>query len=86
MFKKKFGITLDDYDKMFESQKGVCAICAEKETFTVKGRIHSLAVDHDHATGEIRGLLCRACNQMLGLSKDKIETLEAAIVYLSKYV
>ncbi len=86
MFKKQFGITLDDYDKMLESQKGLCAICGLKETFTMKGRTHSLAVDHDHVTGKIRGLLCRACNQMLGLGKDKITTLEGAIQYLKKYV
>jgi len=84
-FKKKFSITLDDYDKMFEAQNGVCAICSEPETFIMKGRTHSLAVDHCHSTGKVRGLLCRQCNQMLGYAKDKIEILNKAIEYLKKY-
>lgn len=84
-FKKKFGITLDDYDKMFESQNGVCSICNQPETFTMKGRTHSLAVDHCHDTGKIRGLLCRSCNQAIGMLKDNIETLSKAIEYLKKH-
>ena len=65
IFIKQFGITLDTYEEMLKSQNNVCAICFRPETFEMKGTIHSLAVDHDHVTGKIRGLLCRACNQML---------------------
>lgn len=84
-FKNKFGITLEEYDKMFEAQNGVCAICYRPETFILKGRTHSLAVDHCHKTGKIRGLLCRNCNQMLGLAKDNIKTLESAVEYLKPH-
>lgn len=84
-FKNKFGITLEEYDKMFEAQNRVCAICYRPETFILKGRTHSLAVDHCHKTGKIRGLLCRNCNQMLGLAKDNIETLEKAAKYLKPH-
>ncbi|GAF89887.1 unnamed protein product [marine sediment metagenome] len=61
-----FGMTLDDYDQMFEKQDGVCAICNCPETMTYKGVATHLSVDHNHITGEIRGLLCRDCNLELG--------------------
>ena len=83
-FNKKFGITTFEYNQMLEEQGGVCAICHQKETFTMKGVTHSLAIDHDHLTGRVRGLLCRACNQTLGLMKDNIENLQKAIRYLEK--
>ena len=57
----KYGLTLEDYDNMLEQQKGVCAICGG---INPSGR--RLAVDHDHKTGEIRGLLCQHCNTHLG--------------------
>ena len=59
---REYGISLENYNKMFEEQKGCCFIC----------RIHqsklemSLVVDHDHKTNKIRGLLCRNCNCRLG--------------------
>lgn len=52
----------------------------------MKGRTHSLAVDHNHLDGNIRGLLCRSCNQMLGLAKDNIKILASAQTYLSGHV
>jgi len=85
-FKRKFGITIDDYVIMFKQQNGVCAICKQKETFTMKGITHSLAVDHNHITGKIRGLLCRSCNQALGHLKDNLDSLRQAIKYLEEYV
>lgn len=57
----KFGLTLEDYDNMLEYQKGVCAICGETNSSGTR-----LAVDHDHKTDEIRGLLCQRCNTHLG--------------------
>lgn len=63
----KFNISLDDYERILESQSGVCAICHQPETSRhVKGTIRRLAVDHDHETGEVRGLLCWMCNSRLG--------------------
>jgi hypothetical protein len=60
--KRNYGITLDDYDRMAEEQGGVCAICGEPD---ITGR--RLAIDHNHETGEVRGLLCVKCNVKLGV-------------------
>ena len=64
--KKSYNITLEDYDHMFEQQKGVCAICGKVD---VTGR--RLAVDHDHKTGKVRGLLCTRCNVRVGILEDR---------------
>ena len=82
LLQKNFGVTLDQYNFMLESQNGVCAICnlhTEKEK-------RMLAVDHCHKTGKIRGLLCRFCNQAIGQFNDDIQRLDNAINYLKKYV
>ncbi len=60
-FKTKYGITLEDYENMFQSQNGVCKICKNKCS---TGK--NLAVDHCHETGKVRGLLCAKCNVNLG--------------------
>lgn len=75
-YKKRYGITVEQYDQLFEYQGGRCAICNKTST-------KKLNVDHDHNTGEIRGLLCGNCNKALGLFDDAIEALQAAIDYLS---
>lgn len=77
-FKSKYGITLDDYNRMHAEQNGVCAICHKEET--VK-KLH-LAVDHSHATNRVRGLLCNRCNLLLGKAYDSVEYLRACIQYL----
>ena len=59
--RSKYGIKLEDYERMFEEQGGVCAICGSPPTAHKKNRGH-LHVDHDHASGEVRGLLCHRCN------------------------
>lgn len=64
--RNRFGITLEQYDEMFENQNGVCAICGE---INIDGR--RLAVDHNHETGKIRGLLCTGCNTRLGILEHK---------------
>ena len=76
---KSFGITLGDYNNMLEYQDGVCAICGDYET---DNNAKNLAVDHNHQTGKIRGLLCGKCNKMLGLAKDDKTILQSAINYL----
>lgn len=73
-----YNITLDDYDKIYAKQGGVCAICRLPEVF------NRLQVDHNHKTGKVRGLLCLHCNNVLGKAKDSIETLEKAIEYLKR--
>ena len=76
--KSLYGVTPEQYKKLLEEQKGVCAICGKAPN---KRRLY---VDHDHVTGRIRGLLCPACNQQLPLIEDK-DRLRASIAYLSKY-
>ena len=76
--KARFGISLDDYNKMLEEQKGLCLIC--NDSISYNG--HRLSVDHNHITGKIRGLLCKACNFGLGHFKDNQELLRKAIIYL----
>ena len=67
-----FGITIEQYDEMLGQQGGVCAICGQPETAleaksrTEVRRVKRLAVDHDHETGKVRGLLCWMCNTRLG--------------------
>jgi len=62
----KYGITQLEYDDMLIAQNGVCGICMGKSD-------KQLAVDHDHKTGRIRGLLCHKCNMSLGVLEDKLE-------------
>ncbi|MCJ7828710.1 MAG: endonuclease VII domain-containing protein [Dehalococcoidia bacterium] len=69
--KRKFNITIEQYEQMFESQNGCCAICGKLEVIENKYGIIRLAVDHDHKTDKIRGLLCVRCNVKLGILEDK---------------
>ena len=80
--KKKFGMTVGEYDEMLKQQKGVCAICGRPEDKLFKGQIIALSIDHDHKTGQIRGLLCSHCNTMLGLARENTHILTRAISYL----
>lgn len=76
--KNNYGITINDYDKMFKEQNGCCFICQKTNTDRV------LAVDHCHTTGKVRGLLCGNCNNGLGRFKDNVESLKKAIEYLTR--
>lgn len=71
------GISVEDYNAMLSAQSGVCKICGSPPAPRIR-----LAVDHCHATGEIRGLLCTKCNQALGLLHDSIAALEKAVQYI----
>lgn len=64
--KNRYGITLEQYDRMFENQDGVCAICGGLNDH---GR--RLCVDHNHKTGKIRGLLCANCNLRISVLENK---------------
>lgn len=75
---RNYGITIEQYEEMKRIQNGLCAICLKKPP---PGRI---AVDHCHATGKIRGLLCIACNLILGNGKDSPDILRAAADYLER--
>ena len=85
IYKKKYGITLDQYNKMVAEQNGVCAICGQPEN--IKGTTinpRGLAVDHNHNTGKIRGLLCGRCNRAVGLIKDRWEIAQNMMYYLKR--
>lgn len=73
---KRYGITVDDYGRMLDEQRGVCAICR-----TPPGDRY-LHVDHCHATGRVRGLLCFRCNSSLGHAQDSVSRLKSMIAYL----
>lgn len=78
--KEAYGITQIEYNEIFILQDGRCAIC-EKHQSDCK---YAMGVDHDHKTGEIRGLLCSACNRGIGMLSDDIEKLKRAIAYLER--
>lgn len=77
--KSLYGITLDQKNEMFAEQGGSCKICKTPFGSEKKYLPH---IDHDHATGKVRGLLCDYCNRGLGAFKDNIESLKNAISYL----
>lgn len=81
-WRRKYGITPDQYHDLFDKQSGVCAICGQPEVKMHRGALRHLSVDHDHITGTIRGLLCNACNSGLGQFRDDTDLLERAIAYL----
>lgn len=78
-----YGITPSDYVKMWEAQNGICAICKLAETRIIKGTLSSLSIDHNHTTGQIRGLLCDSCNKIIGLLKESPELCLAMSNYIA---
>jgi hypothetical protein len=82
--KYTFGMTLEEYDELLLAQEGVCAVCRREETSLRRGVVKSLDVDHDHKTGEIRGLLCSACNTALGLLQDDPLRIRALSNYIER--
>ena len=77
--KNTYGLTPEKYDEMLAAQGGVCAICKSEDT---KHKSNYFNIDHDHSTGEVRGLLCGSCNTALGLFGDNVDTLMSAAAYL----
>lgn len=77
--KRKYNITLDEWNDLFEKQSGCCAICRKHQSEVPK----KFSVDHCHKTGRVRGLLCFDCNTSLGKFNDDINLLRKAIDYLS---
>jgi hypothetical protein len=73
-------ISLEQYESMLAEQGGVCGSCGTDTS----GWKHSWAVDHDHATGKVRGLLCHSCNVAIGHAKDDVTTLQRMINYLQR--
>jgi hypothetical protein len=78
--KTQFGITLEQYNSLWEAQGSKCVIC-KRSPSEVSGRFH---VDHDHKTGHIRGIICPQCNHAIGLFRDDISVLKNAIKYMKR--
>lgn len=83
-YKHRYGVTTDEVAAMHAAQSGGCAICRAPIALTGTKRTELAAVDHCHASGAVRGLLCRNCNLLLGNAKDSPETLRAALAYLGR--
>ena len=75
---RSYGISVEDYEEMLESQGGGCYICG------IGPSVRALDIDHDHRTGKVRGLLCSNHNRALGLLGDDPDLLLAAHTYLVK--
>ena len=71
---RKYGMFPGQYEEMYGSQRGLCAICLEPHV--------KLSIDHCHKTGKVRGLLCKKCNLVLGMVNDSEEILLSAMNYL----
>lgn len=77
-----YGVTIDFYNQLLDSQEGLCAICHRPErALRANGEVRKLSIDHDHNSGVIRGLLCYHCNQGLGHFEDNAQFLRAAAIY-----
>lgn len=74
-----YGISVETRDRMEAIQGGVCAICLMKPQ-------QKLCVDHDHATGKVRALLCQRCNAAIGILEDSALLVQAAADYLKKFL
>jgi len=82
--RRKYGITEADYERMVIEQDGKCAICRTDTPpiHNTSGSPSRWHIDHDHKTGQVRGLLCFKCNQGLGNFSDNVEALRGAVNYL----
>jgi|ERR1700677_2942775 len=74
-------ISLEFYNELYAKQDGKCAICSKPQIEFTK----ALAVDHDHASRKIRGLLCGPCNRAIGLLKDNSNIVGKAFLYLQEH-
>lgn len=77
---RRYGITVEDYDRMLSSQDGLCGIC-----LAPPGQGRRFAVDHDHKTGAVRGLLCTNCNTGIGKLQDSKVLLLRAVEWLRSH-
>lgn len=81
--RNQYGIGVDAYQKLFEEQKGLCAICESPSSKSVI-RTENLDVDHDHKKNLVRGLLCRRCNLMLGPTFENPRAVHNLVAYLQR--
>lgn len=80
--KANYGITPEQWDDLWQSQGEVCASCGDAPLPDSKRRFH---VDHNHTTGEVRGILCHGCNVALGLLKEDPERIRSLAAYIEAY-
>ena len=77
-YKFRYGISLEQYNEMYEKQGGVCAVCKEESN-------KKLCVDHDHNTGQVRALVCDRCNRAMGAANDDPTILKLCAEYLESF-
>jgi len=87
ILRRAYGISLNEYNELHFEQQARCVTCGEPETAVHyrNGRVKRLHVDHDHKTGEIRGLLCARCNLAIGALNDDWRLAEAIAAYLKVF-
>jgi len=78
---KRYGIDINQYNQLFANQDGKCKVCGKHQSELTS----ALAVDHCHASNEVRGLLCYKCNIGIGYFNDNISLLSSAITYLNNF-
>lgn len=79
MVMKTYSLEIGDYARIYQEQGGLCAICRR-----ATGKTKRLAVDHDHDTGLVRGLLCGPCNKLVGYFRNSPEAFLRAAEYLER--
>lgn len=82
---KNYKISLEDYKQKLKEQGDCCAICKRPYDASKLFSEKALAVDHDHTTGQVRGLLCETCNRAVGMFNDDVRIFTNAIEYLNKW-
>lgn len=81
--KRRHNMSKEEYNRLFKLQNGLCAICDRPETRVLNGKVVPLGVDHNHQTGENRGLLCHKCNAGIGFLDESPERFWRCREYLS---
>jgi hypothetical protein len=86
LLKREYGMTLAEYNAKLRKQAHRCAVCRRPETVRVRGGgFRRLSVDHDHVTGEVRGLLCHRCNLLVWALEDNHTSLGAIATYIEEF-
>lgn len=78
--RSKYGITLVDYNTMFDNQEGCCAICGTHQSLLRR----AMCVDHNHVTKKVRGLLCDHCNRAIGYAREDTNILLNMVKYIEE--
>jgi len=81
-YQNKHRMSLEEVEKLFAEQEGLCPICKNTMTLLNSKAKYRAVVDHSHSSGKRRGLICSVCNVILGLANDNVDTLISAVVYL----